>query len=235
MIGIRPLAVFLLAAGIGTAGTRGTAGAQCNRPTVLTAGTHDGFAFPYEAPSPSPQLVDYTSQFWVGQTTDRQFDGVATNAALIHTFEGWRGNVCGATLEIRLRGGESLLSYNDSVRLGLKGGNDPQRAWNYWVTVSRVMGNWGPGSEATLTLDLADLPTYVDMPTNILNALNDGDLELLVEDDTAVDYATLTVCTCRTLGLGVPEIDMGPLNASPSPVQPITWGRLKAGFRGDPE
>lgn len=231
MTGTRPLVVLLLATCMGTGWAMASAGAQCERPTVLTAGTPDAFALPYEDPSPSAHLVDYTSKFWLGQTTTRRFDMVATNAALIHTFTGWKGPVCGATLEIRLLGGDDPLSYNDSVRLGLKGGADQQLAWNYWVTISRVVGSWGPGSQATLHLDLGDLPTYVDMPTDILSALNDGELELLVEDDSAVDYATLTVCRCKSLVLSVPAIDMGPVDDA-TPTLPTTWGHLKAVYLG---
>jgi len=74
-------------------------------------------------------------------------------------------------------------------------------------------GTWYAGSEATFTLDLADLPPYVSFPTNILAELQDGELEFMVEDDTSVDYALLRICLC------------------PVEVEPLTWGRLKAGYR----
>jgi hypothetical protein len=67
---------------------------------------------------------------------------------------------------------------------------------------------------ATLDLDLSDLPPYGGFPTDILDALTDGSLELAVEDDTAVDYATLHICYC------------------PVSVEESSWGRTKARYQG---
>lgn len=199
----------------------------------FTAGTPDEFSLPTESPVPSAHLIDYTSKFWPQRTT-RLFDMSATDVALIHTFTGWKARVCGATLEIRLRGGPDPLSTNDSIRLGLKGGTDHQQAFHYWVTIRRVVGSWGPGSEATLTLDLAHLPVYGGFPTDILFALSDGELELLVEDDTAVDYATLTVCGCNNMAMGPADgkVVAGYPGAGSTAFERTTWGRLKTVYRG---
>jgi hypothetical protein len=62
-------------------------------------------------------------------------------------------------------------------------------------------------------LNLTDLPPYVDFPTNILAAVDDGSLDLLIEDDTAVDYALLRVCYCANV------------------TEHESWGRLKTLFR----
>jgi hypothetical protein len=158
--------------------------------------------------------------FWP-QPTTRWFDTGGNNAALIHTFEGWRGPVCGATLELRLRAQSSALSTNDSIRLELRGGSDHQRAFRYWTTIRNVVGAWGPGAEAVVELNLGDLPPYVDFPTSVLRALHDGRLDLLVEDDTAIDYALLTICRCASIAL----------IESPVSVETASWGRVKSRYR----
>jgi hypothetical protein len=137
--------------------------------------------------------------------------------ALIHSFVGWQGPVCGARLEIRLAASWDELSFNDSVRLSLVGGSDPYYSFRYWTTIANVIGDypgdWQPGEVATLIMDLENLPATTNgWPTNIMSDLADGALELAVEDDTAVDYAVLHVCFC------------------PVSTEPATWGRVKAAY-----
>lgn len=179
--------------------------------TVIPAGVPDSFTPPSEPTTPSWEFLTYMQQHWP-QPPSRQFDDLGADWTLIHTFSGWSGPVCGATLEIRLAASTSSLSFNDSVRLAWVGGDDLFHAFLYWVEIRIVTGTWGPGSDATITLDLAALPPYEDFPTNILDQLADGFLELAVEDDTAVDYAVLTVCQC------------------PVPVEEGSWGRVKATY-----
>jgi len=207
-------AICLVALASMLAGQTGVASAECPGTELpFPAGVPDEFALPTEPTDPSPALVSYTEEFWP-QPTTRLFDAGGNDHALIHTFSGWPGPVCGARLEIRLAGQSSSLSTNDSVRLELVGGPDPVHAFLYWTTIRNVTGSWGPGSVATLDLDLSDLPPYVEFPTNILDSLSDGSLDLLVEDDTAVDYATLHVCYC------------------PVSVEKSSWGRVKATYAG---
>ena len=109
---------------------------------------------------------------------------------------------------------------------------DPQAAWNYWVTVRRVLGSWNPGDETTLKLNLANLPIYVDFPPNILEALSDGELELLVEDDTAVDFANLSVCRCHEPRPGPAWVDVVDSKGMLS-TEATTWGLLKANYSSE--
>src|SRR5690606_11909374 len=54
------------------------------------------------------------------------------------------------------------------------------------------------GSTDVITLDLAMLPgTTV---TNVLGALQDGDFDFFMQDDTGLDYATLEVEYCCNNG-----------------------------------
>jgi hypothetical protein len=180
---------------------------------TLHAGLEDEFALPPEPTAPSPELLSYMEEFWP-QPPTRQFDTPGNDLALIHTFTGWSGPVCGAMLKIRLAAQSSGLSSNDGIWLSLVGGTDLFHAFHYWTTIANVTGSWGPGSVATVVLDLSALPPFYEFPTNILDVLSDGSLELLVEDDTAVDSAALQVCPC------------------PVAIERTSWGRVKTLYRG---
>lgn len=106
------------------------------------------------------------------------------------------------------------MSSNDGIWLSLIGGTDLSHAFEYWTAIANAIGSWGPGAAATLHLDLAALPPHAEFPTDILYVLSDGALELLVEDDTAVDYAVLSICSC------------------PAPAERTTWGRVKVLYPG---
>lgn len=196
----------------------GGARAQCPGAEMpVPAGVADEFAYPAEPAVPSPAFLAYMMAIWP-QPLTRQFDTQGSDEALIHSFAGWEGPVCGARLEIRLAASWDEQSFNDSIRLSLVGGSDPYRSFRYWSTIANVIGDypddWHPGDVVTLTMDLENLPeTTHGWPTNILADLADGELELAVEDDTAVDYAVLHVCFC------------------PVPTKPASWGLVKATYR----
>ncbi len=59
-----------------------------------------------------------------------------------------------------------------------------------------LTGQWNPGDDAILRLDLSQLPNANGTTTNALNALADGALEIAVIDDTVVDFARITVIRC---------------------------------------
>ena len=187
--------------------------------TTYMAGTDDNFAYPYEPTTPSPMYQDYADMFWP-QATYRQFDQPGTDVALIHTFvfPEVTGRICRATIEMRVRAGSSSLVDNDSFRFSLKGGANPQESHVYWRTFRWTVGagTFPPGTEAVMKLDLADLPgTY--FPNNILSKLSDRELEVMVEDDTMVDYIKLTVCKCQ-----------GPMFVATEDGLLSTWGAVKA-------
>jgi hypothetical protein len=183
----------------------------------IPAGIPDDYAPPVEPTDPSPQYVAYMEGVWPHGVT-RPFDERTYGLALIHSFRGWEGPVCGAHLEIALEAGQYSETSNDSVRLSLVGGEDPYYSFRYWSTIANLIGvwpdDWQPGDAVTLDLDLEDLPaTTHGWPTDILGDLADGELELAVEDDSAVDYAILYVCHC------------------PVPRESSTWGQVKATYR----
>lgn len=153
------------------------------------------------------------------------FDVIPSDRCFKHTLhgcwpwcpEGCGPNACGlivgATLEIRLRAGGADAS-NDSINL-FDGGT---HLWGAPIS-SLAGGTWNPGQTTTITLNLAALPTA---PFNILNSLCDGELGVYVQDDTGVDYMSLTVihCPCDFPFRPFFERDDGDDFTTPSPSTP---------------
>lgn len=178
------------------------------------AGTPDAFAPPTEPTFQTREYATFLTDHWYpGGQGARAFDETGIDLALAHVFRGWDREVCGATLEISIRA-DGSLSTNDSIRFGYTGSADPAHAFVYWVTLGYAGGEgWYPGTQRVFTFDLANLPPYSGFPTNILPELENGRLEILVEDDSSVDYAILRVCRCNPVG-----------------VDAATWGRIKARY-----
>jgi hypothetical protein len=59
-------------------------------------------------------------------------------------------------------------------------------------------GTWNQPQEATFELDLGNLPLSNSGVTDILAELEKGYLDFLIQDDTAVDFADLSVTPCCT-------------------------------------
>jgi hypothetical protein len=157
--------------------------------STYQAGVQDSLELPFEPASPDGAFADYLDERWP-QPFGKQFDEVAPDTALAHTFSGWSGDVTSATLHIGL--GPGFVG-NDSVRLGLLPQNSFETGFRYWVTLRLLAGTETLDEYTVLTLDLSDLPQYVDFPRSIISELADGVLEVLVEDDTAVDFMILEI------------------------------------------
>lgn len=162
--------------------------AECASPVVavFTAGVNDGFAAPGEPTSPSAEL----QAFFAGP--QRSFDQAGINLAFGHTFTGLPTGIVGARLTVRLRA--EGFADNDGLSLELLPG--PQFAWGQSVRNLTGVNPWVNPADRTVTLDLASLPASPQGVTGILSALADGDLDVYVQDDTAVDYVALEVSHC---------------------------------------
>ena len=159
--------------------------------TSYCAGLNDNFAASPVDPSPfrRPLLNAYPAFAWGG------FDGTGQNFHVGHSFTGLPAGIVGAELEIRMKplgGGSS----NDSINLGLNSGNT--FAWGRTISaLPGAGGSWTSGSGTTFILDLSSLPNASGPPTSVLSKMNaDGLLDILVQDDTSVDYICLRVWTC---------------------------------------
>jgi len=151
----------------------------------FSAGKDDLFALPYEPASPSTELVGAFPGAW------RSFDQIVPNRKFGHTFAGLGGGIVAAQLELRLRAGTDIPT-NDTLALEFL---NPGFAWAKGIA-SLTGLSWNVGDQKKIILNLANLPPSNTGVTNILGHLADGDLDIYIQDDTAVDYAILRVWTC---------------------------------------
>ncbi len=122
------------------------------------------------------------------------FDTPANGACFGHTI-GNCWTACGpidAVITMRLRAssngsGDDELIFGDFPDAGAIWRADLNTLLE-WRTAGADV-SWDPGDTMTLALDLAALPVAHRGLTNILAALQDGDLDLLIRDNTEIDYA----------------------------------------------
>lgn len=166
--------------------------------TVYTAGTIDNFASVDgpELTSPGAALQAVMSAYNGGIYPNREFDILTSNRVFGHTFAGLPLNLEAATLALHLQARPDIPS-NDSINLELPGGVTPFAWGRYIQDLPAALGTWNIGQDAVLTLDLTNLPnadaTYTDIVPDM-----DGNqmLDVYIQDDTAVDYMSLTVTSC---------------------------------------
>lgn len=190
---------------------------------TYTAGVNDNFALPFEQTSPSNDLLLKMNPYGGGNRTlfpHRQFDDKHIDRVFGHTFTGLPENIQAATLEIHMFAGGSSLVSNDGINLELTGINDATTSWGLGLTA--LFGQpWIGGSDHTFIWDLANLPPDAQGDTNIVPFINaDNALDVYVQDDTAVDYITLTVTVPRGEAVIICHIPPG----NPSTAQTITVG-----------
>jgi hypothetical protein len=183
----------------------------------ITAGVDDNFAQPEEPAYPDAGVVNFLTGYFGNAL--RNFDQPGINATLAHTFYWQPTNFCSAFVTMHILaqfdgGAESNDTFSMEFNPGFIPGQISQWAWGLYI--GDILGKaWVAGNEKTLTLDLLNLPPDPHNRTSVGWALADGDLDVIVDDDTVVDYVTLTLCGCETI----------------NPVQPTTWGKVKALYR----
>jgi hypothetical protein len=157
---------------------------------VCIAGVNDNFLTTNLEPSnPSlPLLSGILSTCSAGVQSG--FDIFIDNRCFGHTFTNCVDKgpcpLKKASLEICMQASQVPLTNTDSLILGFNGGG----VWSKSLP-DLNSGSWNPGDVNCLTLDLDNLP--ID-GASILNALQStGHLDVVVQDDTAVDYVNLEV------------------------------------------
>ena len=113
------------------------------------------------------------------------FDTFIDNRCFVHTFEECiRKDKCPIRkllLDICMEAAQVSLTQTDSIRLGTNGNG----LWGMGLPALNG-GSWNQGDNICLTLDLDNL--------GIQNSvIMDGNLDVLVQDDTAVDFLRLNV------------------------------------------
>jgi hypothetical protein len=156
---------------------------------VFTSGSADNFAAPPEPSSPSAGLLTWISANYPVPGS-RQYDEAHADQYFATTFSGVtkRGSICAASLRLTVRNGH----YNDGIGLWFIGPNGTSVA-NGWGSDLASLGA-AVGTTQTLVLNLAALPGAIDL----LPTLNSqGFLDVILQDDTAVDSITLSLTPCR--------------------------------------
>jgi len=148
--------------------------------------------------SPRPDLLASLQ----GQPT-RAYDDPTPGATFVHSWPEMPECVTDCTLELGLRaaGGTSL---NDLVSLGFaeNGGFNP--LWTGQLGQADTNGAllthvpWTPGAEEVVLLNLARLPLAGGGTLDLIGTLaQKGFLDVLIADDTLVDFTKLVAAGCR--------------------------------------
>lgn len=182
---------------------------------VYLAGVEDDFATPVDVASPSTMLSTAFENHPFGgiQNFDLTsgLNGGSNNRAIAHTFSNLPPGITGATLEFRIKAGGTSDTPDDdfwflfydvatpefdinkkAYRFAI--GNREGPEWEQPQPVGLAGIEWIPGSDVIITLDLSALPiSNVDTMSVLEDLASYGFLDVVVNDDTAVDYYKLTV------------------------------------------
>ena len=176
----------------------------CANPSVVvfSAGTTDDDFVGPEPAFPSAGLLLRLQT--AGISSFKGFDDCNLNTFFAHTFTNLPPCITGAKLRVRFRACGSDLNANDIFGLSFSAPSGELAP----VSWSRFLGNgnatpglfnesWGAGSTGEVELDLANLLNPDGTVTDLIPALNaQGFLDLVLQDDTSIDYAVLTVTSC---------------------------------------
>jgi len=160
------------------------------QPIQLTVGRCDGFdpAPPPELTAPSNILLDWIDKNYQGTSGSRDCDEDVTDQFWAHTFN-LTGLCCDccivkATLNITVKN----LHSNDGLNVGCI--DSDSDSWDIHDTLI----NWGVnvGDEGIIEIDLSG-----DYPSFFSDMVDHCYLDVIVQDDSMVDCATLTIWCCE--------------------------------------
>jgi len=161
------------------------------QPIDLTVGICDGFdpSPPVEPTSPwQHYLLDWIDKNYPGTGGSRDCDETGYDRFWAHTFdlEGIcnMSDIIGATLSITVKNGDS----NDGLNLGCI--DSDTDIWD----VHDTLINWGVsvGNDGTIIIDIKN-----NYPNLFNEMIAHGWLDVIVQDDSVVDCATLTIECCQ--------------------------------------
>lgn len=168
--------------------------------THLLSGVDDGFnnGNGTESPAPSPYVQGWIAANYAFSDV-RDYDVATSNRYFATTFTDLAPPpgqaLCGATVTLRVKCDDT----NDAVLLRFtdENGVDLPQAWSHFLETAPFNAPCFGGTSTLITLDLANLPPDQNGTTNLLPGLAaHGFLDVLVQDDTAVDYVSLDVAYC---------------------------------------
>lgn len=147
-------------------------------------------------PSPSPDLLAWIDQNYAFSGV-RDYDDNSQNRYFGHTFTDLQVpeyTICGAALTLHVRCGGD----NDAVILQFTNGASLDAShWVHTLATSPYDSPCNGETDTLVELNLAALPPGLNGSTNLLPALAaHGFLDVLVQDDTMVDFVDLDVTYC---------------------------------------
>jgi|GEM_PF-4875399 len=164
-------------------------------------GDKDKFVGPPDPSSPSSDLLAVMAKCYSGALP--WFDATANNQGFGHTFANlWSSDclVMHAQLCMRLKA-TGDVTRTDALSLG--NWSDQGTGWGIYLnnlvnlsTAAVKDASWDQGDTMTVCIDLAALPTPCWGSTNIMLLLQQGHLDVHLQDDTEIDYLELTVELC---------------------------------------
>jgi hypothetical protein len=201
---ILPIAVGWLAL-VCAAGLASTAAAALpcgtGTPIIFRAGVADEFAAPADPTSRGAALnAAFPSARW------KDFDDRASNHFVGHTFTGLPAGIVRAELELRLLPHADVPD-NDAVDIGLLPGARFAKAVPI-ATLPDARGTWDPDHNSPTTFNVplgpADAALLAQMSAQQI-------LDVLVQDDSAVDFMKLKVWSCPApvFSTGLPYLPLG--------------------------
>jgi hypothetical protein len=180
-------------------------------PYTFRAGVADEFADPVEATSRGAALnAAFPAAQWKG------FNDATSNHFVGHTFTGLPADITRAELVLRVKPHADTPS-NDSVNLGLLPPNLFAASFHF-ADLPEAHGTWEPGSNGPTTFTLT-----LGVPYQALlgQMSSQHALDVLVQDDSAVDFLQLRVWVCPP-----------PVAASGLPNQAVGSARIAADGQG---
>ncbi|MCB9465677.1 MAG: T9SS type A sorting domain-containing protein [Candidatus Eisenbacteria bacterium] len=160
-----------------------------------TFGNIDSFNYPPEPTNPGADLLPAMNNCSNGALPF--YDAIADQQCFGETMTGWPTTctVTGAIVCMRIRASSNSQN-NDPDTDSFYFYENGAPVWSISLNNLDPDGLWEAGEDLTFCLDLANLPASIFGVTNILAALQDGDLDVLIQDDTGVDYMTIDVTYC---------------------------------------
>jgi hypothetical protein len=159
-------------------------------PLVYTAGLPDNFVLPVE---PSPQTACMVTAF-SGYPFWKGFDNTSVNTLLGHHFLGLPNNIVQAQLVIRMKPGDDSGSDNDGLFIGL-----PACSFSSFIFGASIKTLTGvpPTGGTWLTPNNGSTTFTLNLNPALISYINSAQvLDVVIHDDTTVDYMQLRLWTC---------------------------------------
>ncbi len=175
--------------------------------TLFSAGQEDSFATAdgKEKSQPSTDLLAWHGSLNAPPPVT-EFDFLQPDFQFfLHSFTQLNAEGCsiiGAAIKVSLMAVTSAAAGGpgDDV-IGFVQGNSV--VWQQPIASLTANGQWALNQQATLSLDLSSLP---GTPQSILGTLSDGQLDLFIGDNTAVDFVSLSLVRCCDEGTCVAPV-----------------------------